>query len=300
MITATLEQPVHEAAALSREECPMRPHIEFIQAQLLPWRRIGQGAARPDAEYKFLSRDPETGACSALIRYPAGWRREGDHRIVADEEFYVLDGRLTVDGDEYEHDHYGFIPARHGGNDMAAPNGAVVLTFFNREPELYRGEEPPQTESIHIDALHMPWDMTLNDPKLAHLGISRKDLRTDAETGERTFLSMILPHSEPPGKEGPQEHHPIVEEAYTISGSLTGPHGTMEPGSYFWRPPGIPHGPFGTRWGCVCLIRFVGGRHVNVWSEGKAPFDFEAPFDPVLPDELSAFAYAPWQPPPRY
>jgi hypothetical protein len=28
-----------------------RPHIEFIQAQLLPWRRIGPGLARPDAEF---------------------------------------------------------------------------------------------------------------------------------------------------------------------------------------------------------------------------------------------------------
>ena len=74
----------------------MRPHIEFIQAQLIPWRRIGQGSARPDAEYKFLSRDEDTGACSALIRYPPGWQREGDNRIVADEEFYVLTRNLFL------------------------------------------------------------------------------------------------------------------------------------------------------------------------------------------------------------
>ncbi len=278
----------------------MRPHIEFIQAQLLPWRRINQDAARPGAEYKFLSRDPDTGACSALIRYPPGWRRDGDNRLSADEEFYVLDGTLWVDHESYSHDVYGYLPAYTEYSSIHSPQGAVVLTFFNREPALYTGSDGPRTAPLRIDALHMPWDMTLNDPKLAHLGISRKDLRTDPETGERTFLSMVLPHSEPPGLEGPQESHPVVEEAYLISGSLTGPQGTMAPGAYFWRPPGIRHGPFGTRWGCVSLIRFVGGRHVNEWSETNAPFSFDAPYDPILPADLEAFAQTPWIAPPRY
>ena len=74
-----------------------RPYIEFVQAQCLPWKRIGSGLARPDVEYKMLSRDAETGACSLLMRYPAGWSREGPEHIVADEEFYVLEGSLTMD-----------------------------------------------------------------------------------------------------------------------------------------------------------------------------------------------------------
>ncbi len=279
-----------------------RPHIEFIQAQLLAWSRIGEGLARPDAEYKFLSRDPETGGCSALIRYPPGWRREGPEHISAAEEFYVLSGALSINDETYAFDHYGYLPRGATRRSMATQGGAVVLTFFDAEPILSAGEGASEAQSglIHIDALHTPWDMTLNDPKLAHLGISRKDLRRDPETGERTFLSMILPHSEPPGRKGPQERHPIVEEAYVISGSLTGPHGTMAPGAYFWRPAGIAHGPFGTRWGCVSLIRFVGGQHVNEWSQAEAPFDFDAPYAPVLPEALSALAYAPWAPPPRY
>jgi len=278
-----------------------RPHIEFIQAQLMPWRRIGQAAARPDAEYKFLSRDEETGACSTLIRYPPGWRIEGDHSIAAAEEFYVLDGTLEIDGQSYSHDSYGYFPAAMPHQSFAAPQGAIALTFFDREPTpVTPGDAALRDRCIAIDALHMPWDMSLNDPKLAHLAISRKDLRLDPDTGERTFLSMVLPHAEPPDKEGPTESHPIVEECYMISGSLTGPHGTMEPGAYFWRPPHIAHGPFGTRWGCVMLIRFVGGKHVNIWSEEKAPFSFTAPYAPILPEDLSAFAYAPWKPPPRY
>ena len=38
------------------------------------WRRIAPGNARPDAEYKFLSRDSQTGACTAII--PASTKPE--------------------------------------------------------------------------------------------------------------------------------------------------------------------------------------------------------------------------------
>jgi len=276
-----------------------RPHIEFVHAQLLPWRRIAQGHARPDAEFKFLSRDPRDGACSILIRYPSGWRREGPEHIAAAEEFYVLEGALEINGDTYQRDHYGRIAPAATRRSMSAPGGAVVLTFLDREPELRAGSGR-EADAIHIDVLHTPWDMSLNDPNLAHLGISRKDLFLDPETGERTFLSMVLPHSEPPGRRGPTERHPVVEEAYVINGSLTGPHGTMGPGAYFWRPPDLAHGPFGTRFGCVMLIRFLGGKHVNIWSEGEADFDFDAPYDPVLPEYLRPYARLQHVEPPRF
>ena len=74
----------------------------------------------------------------------------------------------------------------------------------------------------------------------------------------------------------------------------------MHAGAYFWRPPGIPHGPFGTRWGCVALIRFVGGRHVNIWTVDEAPFDFHQPYRPVLPPEYAHLRAIPWVPPQAY
>lgn len=275
-----------------------RPHIEFVQAQMLPWRRIPPGAARPDAEYKYLSRDPDTGACTCLIRYPMGWARLGDEALDAAEEFYVLDGELELNGERFASDHYGHVPRGAPRRSMSTLRGAVVLTFFDAEPRF--AAQAQQTgltgTTTRADVLHMPWDMRLNDQKLAHLGISRKDLRADPVTGERSFLSMMLPHSEPPGSQGPRESHPVVEECFVISGSLVGPHGEMHAGAYFWRPPGIPHGPFGTRWGCVALIRFVGGRHVNLWTADEAPFDFRQPYQPVLPPDLAHLRGQTWLP----
>lgn len=116
-----------------------RPHIEFIQAQMLPWRRIGAGLARPDAEYKMLSRDGGDGACSALMRYPPGWRREGPEHILAAEEFYVLDGAIEIDGCVYREDCYAFLPAGWTRTHMAAPQGCVLLAFYDREPVLRAG-----------------------------------------------------------------------------------------------------------------------------------------------------------------
>jgi hypothetical protein len=282
-----------------------RDHVEFIQAQFVPWRRIGAGLARPDAEYKLLSRDAVDGACTALMRYPSGWSREGPEHILADEEFYVLEGALHMDDHVYPADSYAFLPAGWTRGRMSAPKGCVLLAFYDREPVLVPGKGDGAAEASlravsHVDAAGMAWDMTLNDPNLRHLGISRKNLRTDPETGERTFLSLILPQAAPLGGSGPQEKHPCVEEAYVIAGTLTGPQGTMHPGAYFWRPPGVAHGPFGARWGAVSLIRFVGGRHVNEWTPDEAPFSFDAPYAPVLPSGLSNLAAQPWQPSPPY
>lgn len=282
-----------------------RDHVEFVQAQMLPWRRIGHGLARPDVEYKLLSRDSSDGACSMLMRYPPGWSREGPEHILSDEEFFVIEGALEMDGRRYGPDCYGFLPAGWTRGHMASPEGCVVLAFYNREPLLIAqaGDGSAETSSRAVpllDTAAMPWDLTLNDPNLKHLGIGRKNLRTDPETGERTFLSLILPQAIPPGNSGPQEIHPVVEEAYLIGGDLTGPHGTMRPGAYFWRPPGIAHGPFGARWGAISLIRFVGGRHVNVWTPEEAAFSFDAPYAPILPPELAHLAALPWQPAPAW
>lgn len=282
-----------------------RPLIEFVQSQMLPWRRIGPGLARPDAEYKLLSRDPGDGACSFLMRYAPGWSREGPEHIIADEEFFVVDGGLEMDGHYYPANSYAYLPAGWTRHEMRSEQGCVLIAFYDREPLLVMepGTGDPERSSRavqHLDAAAMAWDMTLNDPNLKHLGIGRKNLRTDPQTGERSFLSLILPQAEPPEHRGPQEIHPVVEESFLLGGSLTGPHGTMYPGAYFWRPAGIAHGPFGARWGAVALIRFVGGRHVNVWTPEDAPFSFDAPYAPMLPPELAHLANWPWQPPPAY
>ena len=53
----------------------MRPHIDFVQAQHLPWESaeaLGFGGARA----KILSRDDASGAVSCVLSLSAGLSRE--------------------------------------------------------------------------------------------------------------------------------------------------------------------------------------------------------------------------------
>ena len=55
------------------------------------------------------------------------------------------------------------------------------------------------------------------------------------------------------------ESHPVVQECYMVWGEMSGNTGLLVTGSYFWRPPEILHGPYGTKTGAIILSRTEGG-----------------------------------------
>src|SRR6185312_16385121 len=115
----------------------MRPHIDFVQAQNLPWQSADI-VDRPSLSLKLLSQDLESGALSVLLRYPAGWSAT-DEWLDADEEFFVLDGALEINGRVY-HDHtYANLPSGTVRNSASSPIGAVILAFFSKAVRVHRG-----------------------------------------------------------------------------------------------------------------------------------------------------------------
>ena len=62
-----------------------RPHIEFIQSQVLPWSEGLYAGTRQGVQSKTLSVDDETGSASVLVRYPPGWVQPGPGYLSADE-----------------------------------------------------------------------------------------------------------------------------------------------------------------------------------------------------------------------
>ncbi|MCK7499316.1 MAG: cupin domain-containing protein [Comamonadaceae bacterium] len=226
------------------------------------------------------------------MRYPRGWSRLADEFLTADEEFYVLDGAIEINGSVYLSDHYGHVPKSVPRRSMSTQDGAVVLTFFDAEPAVLPAPPgPPALHGVvHRDVLHMPWDMNAGDRRLPHAAVARRTLRADAHDNGRSFLSMMLPQADLPGTRGPRETHPLVQECYVLSGSLAGPQGQMHAGAYYWRPAGVAHGLFATRWGCVALVRTIGSHRVDVWSMDEAPLDFHAPYRPILPPALAPLA----------
>ena len=274
-----------------------RSHIEFIQSQVLPWLDLDGQSARPGATIKILSHDAESAAGSAIIRYPAGWTLDETHHIVGDEELFVLEGGLTIDDDAFGPYGYGFLPGGSPRHHMAAPNGAIVLTFFNGPPRRVAGAgvfDASRTIAL-TKADQTPWTRDF-DHGLVGSGIAIKFLREDTASGERTWLLTKGPdlHEDLPPT-GRTETHPCVEEFFLLEGSLGWPQGMMRSGAYFWRPPGVEHGPGASLTGYLGLFRSREGPFVTEWSTAERPRPFEPTYNPILPSFLAHHADQPYQ-----
>ena len=253
-----------------------RPHIEFVQQQDLPFITGQDGL-----EVKQLSLDAETGASSSLVRYPASWRRPGSVHYVGDDEFYVLSGDLTISGVTYTEHCYALLPGGYAQRDAHSKNGAVVVRFLSSGTAPVPGQGSPDEQRIvpRLNMFEHPW--TGNFHPRFPLGAGRKWLRRDPVTTDETWILGTLPLRN--GRR--PEKHPVVEEMYLISGELIGPQGVMRPGAYFWRPPEVWHGPYGSKTGCLMLFRTVGGPLSTVYTEEEQDFEWNPiGHHPILPD----------------
>lgn len=272
----------------------MRPHTEFIHAQDLPWQKNQLPGPFADLDCRILSIDRSHGDCSVILRYPPGWRRRGPEHLAAAHELFVLEGALEISGTTYGLDNYAYLPAGTTHRDWGSKDGAVVLTFFDAAPKATAGEGKPLANPDapavpRIDLHEVPWSSEGIDPDVMFLRLAKKMLRYNPKTGDATFVLECGGHTHPKDWRERQLRHPCVEEMFLLSGDIVGERGVMVAGAYFWRPPELWHGPFGSRGGNQCLIRFVGGHHVNIWSDEALTFSFNPPHAPVLPDEMKPY-----------
>jgi mannose-6-phosphate isomerase-like protein (cupin superfamily) len=279
-----------------------RPHLEFVQTQTLPWQAAGADHVRPGTQVKTLSEDGDSGARTELLRYPAGWRLDRPHHLACDEEFYVLAGSLAVGSVTYGEGDYGYLPAGMPRPDMHSAAGASVLTFFESRPRNVLGDEPgeaydPARLIARVASRTMPWSAP-GDPVVAAAAndCGRKLLREDPATGERTWILKMGPDDPRTFTAMRTEIHPVVEETFVLDGEISMTCGVLKRGAYFWRPPGIEHGPVGTRAGMVAFFRCKGGPLSTVWSDKAYPIQWEAPYNPVLPAAIRELARKPYDP----
>lgn len=263
-----------------------RPFIEFLQSQLLEWKRGRYGGGLDGVSSKMLSLDPETGASSLLLEIPAGFVLDVPHHLRVDEEFLVLHGDLRIDGIEHGRYTYAHLPAGWDRQRVSSVGGAVLLAFYSGEPKVHEGTAPQEmldsTRAVeYVDAFAGEWGGNFN-PKFPP-GAGRKFLRRDPHDGEETWILGTMPL-----RWGLRpERHPVVEEMYMLSGDLAGHRGIMRPGAYFWRPPEEWHGPFGSPTGNLMIFRTKGGPLSTVYTEDEVEFSWDPEYDPILPDELS-------------
>lgn len=268
-----------------------RPHIEFIQAQVLPWGLDGLGAGRPGIAVKVLSRDDTTGAVSTIVKYPRGWSRPAEI-LGVDEEFLVLDGALDHAGTRFGPDCYGFWPKGFSRGGLSAPEGATVLTFLSGPLAPGRAADfDPARLTARIDVREGDWNADMKamglDVMAGHARIRR--LRADPATGEITYVTACMPYF----RETQSERHPVIQEIFVLAGECAGNTGLMRAGAYTWRPANVTHGPYGSTAGAVFFFRSHGGPQTTE-HDPPVTYSYEVPHQPVLPPELQALGRRPF------
>lgn len=262
-----------------------RPHCMFIQAQDLPWSQEFTGGGWGDLDVKVLSIEEATGACSTIVRYPAGWERTGERHLTCHEELLVLDGCLVINGVEYGPYAYAHLPAGYARESVSAPRGAVVMTMLSATPTEVAGAAPDGLfdEKLLVEQIDIAPDglegWTENPYTRYLMGTGVRPLREDPYTGEISILYAALPFR----FMEKQWTHPTVQEMFVLSGEYAiNDVGVMCPGSYAWWEPENLHGPYGSHTGFMMFIRTVGGPLANKFGQDGIAVDFDAPYKPVV------------------
>jgi len=230
-----------------------RPHVELAHAPELEWGTLPAAGWPAGLAAKVLSLDADTGALSALLRLPPGWRRPAGHSP-GDHELFVLTGTLRVGGVLRGHGWYEYLP---GGAHQPAwtTDSGCELLFLPRERRPDFVPEPgvdAGAARIAIDTEAAPWILTPIPGPPA--GLCLKVLRR-TPTGGMTWLGGNVPEF----AYDRSEFHDSEEESYCFAGDMwLRQTGQMEVGSYFWRPPYVTHGPFFSKHGCIRVAHCTG------------------------------------------
>jgi hypothetical protein len=124
---------VHEPA--EPDEYPLferdpRGHILHRPVADVPWQQLD--GFPPAWEMKELSRDPVSGALTAMARIPAGWSSAVPIAHRAPVSAYVLEGSITLDGVALAKGDFADGPAGTGAAGPAATaEGATLFLWFD-------------------------------------------------------------------------------------------------------------------------------------------------------------------------
>jgi len=273
-----------------------RPHCMFIQAQDIPWRRGFANGTWPELDVKLLSLDDATGACSTIVRYPAGWDIAGDRYLTCHEEILVLDGALEINGERFGRFNYAHLPRGWVRDRVRSSHGAVVLTMLSSSPEERAGAPPSAVydEKLLVrrqDIVREGLETWTENPYTRYIkGTGVRPLRQDPYTGEISILYSALPFR----YMSKRWTHPVVQEMFVLAGEYAiNDVGVMCPGSYAWWRENVMHGPYGSLTGFMMFIRTDGGPLSNIIAPDIVEVNYDAPYNPSIPENVRSYARPP-------
>ncbi|MBL8645424.1 MAG: cupin domain-containing protein [Rhodospirillaceae bacterium] len=274
-----------------------RFHTDFVQAQAVPGRVLGENNSQPGVEGTPLSYNAKGDkAVTVVFRYPARWAMPKPHYVNSDQEFYILDGSVTFDDTTYGPGDYAYLPAGYQHKVMTSAAGCTMLNFYEGEHLAFYAETPAgmyiSSKLIKkTETAKMAW-APLKDAASQSLGANPhgKLLRTDTATGESTWLVKVDADAKPAGLARAVATHAAVEEFFVLEGEVASPRGVMKTGAYVWRAPGQPRGPLGSKTGYTAIIRSKGGALNSILSETPAAVVWAANYAPHISDAARGFA----------
>ena len=84
-----------------------RPHIEPFVDRDVGFKKLGLPGFKKGIQYKMLSMDKETGACTMTVQYDAGFKQPPGFSY-SEMEIFLQEGHLMIDGKRCEKGTYIF------------------------------------------------------------------------------------------------------------------------------------------------------------------------------------------------
>lgn len=272
-----------------------RPYIEFVHSQFLPWRVGVLPGPRAALRVKVLSEDNMTGAATLIVEYPSDFASGETAAMAADEEIFILSGKLEAGDIGLGPHEYAFWSAGRPLPKLKSDGRTVALVFISGAPILIDAAAAtalhrPERTIERVATIEVPWDQSNMDPNIGHLQAWRKNLRLDPDGGARTYLLTGLPHGFPADGRQPLERHPHIEEMFMVSGDMPCSKGVMRAGAYFWRPEHIWHGADCTLNGFLFIGRTPGSNQtISEWAETSHSVTYTPTHRPDMPAELTPY-----------
>ncbi|GAA2737752.1 DUF4437 domain-containing protein [Actinocorallia aurantiaca] len=248
----------------------MRPHVELIQEDDYVWHGAELINGEGRASERRLSVDEEDGSSSLRIDFHTSWGRgPGIHH--ADSEYYVLEGSMTYGGRKIDKGGYVYAPKGVPTDAITFAEGTKILHYreygdagFDRVDSLaHPRREGAREDVIVIDSEAMNWDAVPNPGPMPGLFI--KYLHVDPATG---FYTRLV-HAQEGWADHRLAHHPCYEEAYTTQGHMEYNFGTLDLGTYFFRPARVKHGHFTTQEGGATWLLRSDGELQNWYTQNE-------------------------------
>jgi len=223
-----------------------RPHVPTLQSQDLPWTPSAEHHVGGGALHKVLSTDPADGAETSLVQIVTPRSGASDAAM----DLFVLEGVGTLNGGQAAPNGYCFVEAGDRFDLLPEPPGMVVLVMSFGAPTLSPAASADGAGPTMTDVHSMPWaDPEWGGGAPITPGTQIKWLRDD-DRGILYYSAKL-----PGWYHTVDEWHPHHEESFRVFGDNLLGEVVSGPGSYFFRPPQIWHGPLYTRSGTASYIR---------------------------------------------